>query len=81
VHHDVKLHDLRRALSKGKKPEGDPGGKGVAPFSEEEVVMSIYDGPVPHESRRKLKLMSQELNIVSPATPGVPLMVQVPYHF
>jgi hypothetical protein len=31
------------ALSKGKKPEGDPGGKGVAPFPrEEEAVMSIY---------------------------------------
>jgi hypothetical protein len=30
------------ALSKGKKPEGDPGGKGVAPFPREEAVMSIY---------------------------------------
>jgi hypothetical protein len=39
-----------RALSKGKKPEGEPGGKAVTPFPGEEVVMSIYGGPVPHES-------------------------------
>jgi hypothetical protein len=53
------------ASSKGKKPEGDPDGKGVAPFSEEEAVMPIYSGPVPHESWCKLKLTSREINIVS----------------
>jgi hypothetical protein len=30
------------ALPKGKKPDGDPGRKGVAPFRREEVVMMIY---------------------------------------
>jgi hypothetical protein len=58
-----------RALSMGKKPEGEPGGKAVTPFPGEEVVMSIYGGPVPHESRRKLKLTSREVNTVNPATP------------
>jgi hypothetical protein len=29
------------ALSKGEKPEGDPGGKGAVPFPEEEAVMAI----------------------------------------
>jgi hypothetical protein len=57
------------ALSKGKKHEGDPGKKGVSPFPREEAVMTIYGGPVPHESRRKLKVMSREVNVVSPATP------------
>jgi hypothetical protein len=40
----------------GKKPEGDPARKATAPFLEEKVVMSIYGGPTPHESRRKVKL-------------------------
>jgi hypothetical protein len=31
--------------------------------------MSIYGGPIPDESWRKLKLMSQEVNTMSPATP------------
>jgi hypothetical protein len=56
------------ALSKGKKPEGGPGGKAVIPFLREEVIMSINGGLVPHESWCKLKLMSQEVNAVSPAT-------------
>jgi hypothetical protein len=30
------------ALSKGKKLDGDPGGKGVTAFPEEEAVMMIY---------------------------------------
>jgi hypothetical protein len=38
------------ALSKGKKPEGGPGGKAVIPFLREEVIMSINGGLVPHES-------------------------------
>jgi hypothetical protein len=41
----------------------------VTPFPREEVVMSIYGGPIPDESWRKLKLMSQEVNTMSPATP------------
>jgi hypothetical protein len=40
-----------------KKPEGDPTGKAAAPFLKEKVVMSIYSGPAPHESRHKLKLI------------------------
>jgi hypothetical protein len=36
------------ALSKGKKPEGEPGGKGAAPFPREEAVMTIYGWPSPH---------------------------------
>jgi hypothetical protein len=57
------------ALSMGKKPEGDQGKRGMTPFPREEVVMSIYSGPVTHESRRKVKLMSWEVNTMSPATP------------
>jgi hypothetical protein len=38
------------ALTNGKKPEGDPAQKVTAPFPREEAVMSIYGGPVPHES-------------------------------
>jgi hypothetical protein len=34
------------ALSKGKKPERDPGRKGLPPFPEEEALMSIYDRPI-----------------------------------
>jgi hypothetical protein len=41
----------------------------VAPFPGVEAVMSIYDGPVPHESKRKLKLMSRTVSPVSPANP------------
>jgi hypothetical protein len=37
-------------LANGKKPEGDPVGKAAAPFPGEKAVMSIYGGPVPHES-------------------------------
>jgi hypothetical protein len=53
------------ALAKGKKPEGDPERKAAAPFPREEVVISIYGGPVPHESRCKLKLMGRAVNAVS----------------
>jgi hypothetical protein len=50
----IKNYMISRDLAKGKKSEGDPGGKAVAPFPGEEVVMSVYDGPIPHESHRKL---------------------------
>jgi hypothetical protein len=30
------------ALSKGKNPEGDLGGKGMTPFPKEEAFISIY---------------------------------------
>jgi hypothetical protein len=30
------------ALTKGKEPEGDLGGKGATPFPEEEAIMMIY---------------------------------------
>jgi hypothetical protein len=56
------------ALSKGKKPERDLGRKGATPFLGEEAVMLIYGGPVPHDSQRKLKLTSREVNTVSQAT-------------
>jgi hypothetical protein len=61
------------AFAKGKKPKGDSAGNATLPFPEEKAVMSIYGGPtpppLPHESRRKLKLTSQVINVVSPATP------------
>jgi hypothetical protein len=57
------------ALSKGKKPEGDPRGKAAAPFPGEEAVMSIYGRPVPHELQHKLKLTSRTVNDVNLATP------------
>jgi hypothetical protein len=53
------------ALAKGKKPEGDPGGKFTASFPGEEAVMSIYGGSIPHEFCCKLKLTSQPVNAVS----------------
>jgi hypothetical protein len=48
--------------------KGDRAGKAAAPFPGEEVVMWIYDGPVPHKSRRNLILMSHAINTVNPAT-------------
>jgi hypothetical protein len=57
------------ALAKGKKHEGDLGGKATAPFPREEAVMSIYDRHVPHESRHKLKLTGQAVNTVIPTIP------------
>jgi hypothetical protein len=57
------------ALTKGKMPEGDPRGYAITPFTKEEVVMSIYGTPIPHESQCKLKLTSQVVNVVSSATP------------
>jgi hypothetical protein len=57
------------ASANGKKPEGDSVGKAAAPFLEEKVVMSIYGGPTPYESRCKLKLTSRVVNAISPATP------------
>jgi hypothetical protein len=47
----------------------DPGGKATASSPGEEVVMSIYGGLVPHESRRELKLTTRAVNAVSPTTP------------
>jgi hypothetical protein len=68
MHHDEELYD-HGAFTKGKKPKGDSVVKDAAPFSDGKVVMSIYGGPAPHKYRRKLKLMSQVINAVSPATP------------
>jgi hypothetical protein len=56
------------ALAKSKKPKGDPVGKTATPFLGEEKVMSIYEGPVPHDSWRKLKLTSRVVNVVSLVT-------------
>jgi hypothetical protein len=44
-------------------------GKAVAPFPEEEAVLSIYNGPIPHESHHKLKFMSRAVSTINPATP------------
>jgi hypothetical protein len=52
-------------FARSKKPDGDSPGKVVAPFPEEKAVMSIYGGPVPHESCRKLKLIYRAINAVS----------------
>jgi hypothetical protein len=55
-------------FTRGKKPEGSSVGKVVTPFPEEKVVMLIYGGSAPYESRRKLKLTSRAVKTVSPAT-------------
>jgi hypothetical protein len=52
-------------FARGKKPEGDLMGKAAAPFPKEKAVMSIYDGPTPHESQCKLNLVGRAINIVS----------------
>jgi hypothetical protein len=65
----IKNYMTMAALPKSKEPEDNPSGKAVMPFPVEEVVMSIYTEPVPHESRRKLKLTSQAVKTVSLATP------------
>jgi hypothetical protein len=64
----IKNYMTTGALTKGRKSEGDPGGKTIAPFPEEEAVMSIYNRSILHESHRKLKLTSQAVNAVSLAT-------------
>jgi hypothetical protein len=56
------------ALAKGKKPEDDAVGKAATPFLGVKAVLSIYGGPIPHESRHKLKLTSRAVNAKSPAT-------------
>jgi hypothetical protein len=63
----MKNYMTTRTCAKGKKPKDDSVGKADAPFPEEKVVMSIYGGPVPHESRHKLKLTSRVVNAMSPA--------------
>jgi hypothetical protein len=50
-------------FARGKKLE-DPMGKADTPFPKEKAIMSIYGGPVPHESRCKLKLTSRTVNVV-----------------
>jgi hypothetical protein len=57
-------------FTRGKKPKGDLEGKTSTPHPEEEVVMSIYNGPVPHESHPKLKLMSRVISAIILATLG-----------
>jgi hypothetical protein len=57
-------------FARSKKPEGDSVGKAPhPPPSEEKVVMSIYDRPAPHESRRKLKLTGRAINNMSVVVP------------
>jgi hypothetical protein len=56
------------AITKGKKLEGHPGGKSPPPILGEEEVMSIYGGPVTHESWCKINLMNSEVNVVNSAT-------------
>jgi hypothetical protein len=53
------------ALAKGKKPVDDAAGKATAPLPGEKAVMSIYGGPIPHESRHKLILTSCAVKSVS----------------
>jgi hypothetical protein len=64
----MKNYMITGALVKSKKSEGGPLGKATAPVPGEEAVMSIYGGPIPHESRCKLKLTSRMVNVISPAT-------------
>jgi hypothetical protein len=64
----MKNHMTTGALAKGMKPEGDLRRKAAAPFPREEAIMSICGRLVPHESQRKLKLMSWVVNAMSLAT-------------
>jgi hypothetical protein len=64
----MKKYMTTGALTKSKKPEGNPAGKAAAAFPREEVVVSIYGVPIPHESQHKLKLTSRVVNTVIPAT-------------
>jgi hypothetical protein len=41
MHHDENFTNSR-ALSQGKKPKGDPGGKGATPTPREAAVMTIF---------------------------------------
>jgi hypothetical protein len=52
-------------FARSKKPKGDLAGKATVPFSKKKVVMSIYGGPDPHESHRKLKLTNRSINAIS----------------
>jgi hypothetical protein len=68
VLNDKVLHD-HRGSHQGQGPQGRPREKADVPFTGEKAVMSIYSGPIPHESQCKLKLTSQAVNAVCPATP------------
>jgi hypothetical protein len=57
------------SLARSKKPEGDLVGKIATPFPEEKAVMSIYSGPTPHKSHRKLKLTNRVIHSVSASVP------------
>jgi hypothetical protein len=50
----MKNYMISGAFAKGMKPEGESGGNVTTPFPEEDAVMSIYDGPIPHESWLRL---------------------------
>jgi hypothetical protein len=64
----MKNYVTTRALAKGKKPKDDSSRKVAVAFLKEKVVMSMYGGPTPYEPRRKLKVTSQPINVVSLAT-------------
>jgi hypothetical protein len=64
----MKNYMTTRSLARAKKPEGESAGKVTAPFPEEKAAMSIYGGPVPHVSRRKLKLIGRAINSIEAAT-------------
>jgi hypothetical protein len=68
-------------LARSKKPEGDSAGKTTTPFPEEKAAMSIYGGPAPHESHRKLKLTSRVINFVSMSVPEYPHWSESPITF
>jgi hypothetical protein len=48
IKHKIKEYAMMKnfmtsgVLTRGKKPEGDPGGKGTTPFPKEEAVIMIY---------------------------------------
>jgi hypothetical protein len=62
----VKNYMTTWTFGRSKKPEGDWMGKAAAPFPEGKVAMSSYCRlpPPPIESRCKLKLINQAINIV-----------------
>jgi hypothetical protein len=56
-------------LAINKKPEGNSAAKAATYFQEEKVVLLIYDGPAPIESRRKLNLTGRAVNSMGMAVP------------
>jgi hypothetical protein len=65
----MKNYITKGNLARNKKPEGDSAGKAATPCPEEKAIMLIYGGLAPHETWRKLKLISRVIHSMSTAVP------------